>query len=63
MCVPLAFSLLNQFTHNLPLEAPLIYIPSLDFRRCKPNSVHALTAVGVALITGRKVTGLEIAYY
>ena len=27
------------------------------------NSVHALTAVGVALITGRKVTGLEVAYY
>ena len=31
MCVPLAFSLLNRFTHNLPLEAPLIYIPSLAF--------------------------------
>ena len=31
MCVPLVFSLLNQFTHNLPLEAPLIYIPSLAF--------------------------------
>ena len=33
MYVPLAFSLLNRFTHNLPLEAPLFYIPSLDFRR------------------------------
>ena len=31
MCVPLAFSLLNRFTHNPPLEAPLIYIPSLAF--------------------------------
>ena len=34
MCVPLAFSLLNRFTHNLPLEAPLIYIPSLAFVGC-----------------------------
>ena len=31
MCVPLAFSLLNRSTHNPPLEAPLIYIPSLAF--------------------------------
>ena len=31
MSVPLAFSLLNRSTHNLPLEAPLIYIPSLVF--------------------------------
>ena len=33
MCVPLAFSLLNRFTHNLPLEAPSNLYTEHGFRR------------------------------
>lgn len=33
MCVPLAFSLLNRFTHNLPLEARSSLYPGHRFRR------------------------------
>lgn len=38
MCVPLAFSLLNRFTHNPPLEAPSILYTEHGFRRLRPQS-------------------------
>ena len=44
MCVPLAFSLLNRFTHNPPLEAPLIYIPSLAFVGCRWFTPYLIVA-------------------
>lgn len=64
MCVPLTFSLLNRFTHNLLLEAPLIYIPSLAFvgvMALAPYLIVAGRARGIRTLTGGILSPLSAA--
>ena len=49
----------SSYLGNEPSVLPLDDRAIFNFSFVSPNSVHILTMVGVALITGRRVTGLR----